>query len=202
MTSLAHWTPRYAYDRLRSVVYGLSHPDTPWITPEATEVFERYLKHEHIGAEWGAGRSTRWIAERVAGLVSIEHDPDWYARVEKDLTKLTDHSVNMVLARGDGPGYLDPVKSLDDGILDFVLVDGIRRDECALIAVTKIKSGGIIVIDDAHRYLPSESRAPNALGNDTDAMDHNWKRFAKQTAAWEVTWTSDGLRDTAIYHKP
>lgn len=201
MSPFAHWTPRYAVDRLAALIYQWTHPDAPWLTPQSIQLLEAYLAVDHIGAEWGTGRSTRWLAQRVAGLIAIEHDPAWYERVERSLQKLGHHGVTLVRARQEAPAYLDPVHTLEDGILDFVIVDGRRRGECALVAIPKLRSGGVLVVDDAHRYLPNQSRAPHALKGEEE-MEPEWQRFAKQTAQWESTWTTDGLRDTVIFVKP
>ncbi|MEM1217243.1 MAG: class I SAM-dependent methyltransferase, partial [Bacteroidota bacterium] len=38
-----------------------------------------------------------------------------------------------------------------DSFFDLVIIDGRRRNECATVAVQKIKPAGIIIFDDTHR---------------------------------------------------
>ena len=91
---------------------------------------------------------------------------------------------------------------LKNGSLDFVLVDGIDRGKCAVTSLEKLKPGGILVIDDVHRYLPSESRAPLARTLNDGPVDEDWQEFLNRTMDWEYIWTSNGVKDTVIYHKP
>jgi hypothetical protein len=66
----------------------------------------------------------------------------------------------------------------------------------------KIRSGGLLIIDDIHRYLPSGSRAPLAVPLDGDAASETWTRVADAVADWELTETTSGVTDTAILRKP
>ena len=77
--------PRYVADRVRLAVHQRLHPDAPWLTAEATEALDRWLRPEHVGIEWGSGRSTVWFAQRVGRLVSVEHDAGWHATVAAQL---------------------------------------------------------------------------------------------------------------------
>jgi hypothetical protein len=46
------------------------HPDVPWLTRQAVEILEDWLKPGYVGLEWGSGRSTLWFARRVSHLTS------------------------------------------------------------------------------------------------------------------------------------
>jgi len=54
--------------------------------------------------------------------------------------------------------------NLPESSLDFILIDGKKRDSCALAALPRIKPGGIIIVDDVHRYIArtKPSHAPFA----------------------------------------
>jgi hypothetical protein len=62
--------------------------------------------------------------------------------------------------------------------------------------------GGILVIDDVHRYLPSKSRAPLARKISDGAVDQEWQEFLTKVLDWEYIWSSNGVKDTVIYQKP
>lgn len=200
----SHWSRRYLWDRARLKGYELAHPDAPWLTPQAIAFLSTWLQPEHVGLEWGAGRSTLWFAARVAHLTSIEHDPSWYARIQNRLLARPKNNVTLVLADSDTDDYFAPARDLSNDSLDFALVDGVSavRDRCAECVLPKIRSGGLLIIDDIHRYLPSGSRAPLAVPLDGDAASETWTRVADAVADWELTETTSGVTDTAILRKP
>ncbi|MBN2308828.1 MAG: class I SAM-dependent methyltransferase [Candidatus Hydrogenedentes bacterium] len=204
MGAFSHWNFRYAHDKLRVVLYGLLNPRAPWFTPDAARFLEGRLEPGWAGLEWGAGRSTLWLAERVGSLISVEHDPAWFARVEGRLRAKGLDNVTLVLKAEGGPAYAGVADTVDDGSLDFVLVDGVARlrDVCALAAIAKIRPGGLLIIDDVHRYLPSASRSPLALPPDAEPLTPGWAEFAEATQDWACEWTSSGVQDTAIWQRP
>jgi predicted O-methyltransferase YrrM len=56
--------------------------------------------------------------------------------------------------------YINAITSIEDNSLDFVLVDGKQRAQCALASLMKLRPGGILIVDDVHRYFPAESSLP------------------------------------------
>ena len=183
-------------------MYELTHRDAPWLTRDAIALLENWLAPEFVGLEWGAGRSTLWFARRVAALITVEHAPDWFARVRRQLQEQEYGNVTLLLEGERSHGYLAAAHELDDNLLDFALVDGVRRDECAWAVLPKIRPGGFLIIDDAHRYFPTDSRSPLALRPGGEPPTPIWGRVQHALASWECTWTSDGVRDTAFWRKP
>ncbi|MCL4691588.1 MAG: class I SAM-dependent methyltransferase [Candidatus Hydrogenedentes bacterium] len=203
-TRFSHWSLRYLWDRSRLYLYELTHPEAPWLTPQAVAFLESWLQPDHVGLEWGSGRSTLWFASRVDRLISIEHDPAWYAHVQNRLLARPRNNVTLILADSDSDAYYAPARELPNGSLDFALVDGVSatRDRCAECVLPKIRPGGILIIDDIHRYLPSGSRAPRAVPLDGDAASETWTRVADAVADWELIETTSGVTDTAILRRP
>ena len=200
----AYWSARYLKDRARLCLHQLTHRCEPWLTQEATRLLGGWLEPDWVGLEWGAGRSTLWFAARTAHITSVEHDARWVGRVEGRAKARGLGNVTILHRAGDDYGYTGEVDRFEDGSLDFVLVDGLSdmRDRCALGAVPKIRPGGLLIVDDVHRYLPSDSRSPLALGPGQAPLTADWQRFAEQTRDWPVRWTSSGVTDTAIWRKP
>ena len=204
MRSFSHWSGRYAVDRLRDAAYRWTHRDAPWLTPQANAQLESWLKPGFAGFEWGAGRSTVWLGRRVAALTSVEHDEVWYERVRARLGREGLGSVTLLRYPAGSDAYVAAIDATPDGTLDFALIDGLHesRGACAARALAKIRPGGLVIVDDVNRYLPSRSRAPNSLPAEAPPFDTRWTAFAERVASWPVVWTSDGVRDTAIWTRP
>src|SRR3989338_6779055 len=159
MRSLRHWTPRYVVNRLRVLAYKRLHPGEPWLTRDMVELLKTRLTGAHRGLEWGAGRSTLWLAARLGSLVSVEHDEAYCRQVQAALEKKGLRNVDLRFHPAE-PDYVAVADKLPPARLDFVLVDGQARDLCALAALPRLKPGGLLVVDNSNLYLPCSSHAP------------------------------------------
>jgi SAM-dependent methyltransferase len=201
--SFGHWSPDYLWSRLQDKVHQMLHPDEPWLTPVAVEILDEYLKTEMLGLEFGSGRSTKWFSQRLGKLTSVEHSAEWFDIVTDKLRIGGNINVAYLLRNGSpDTAYVDVIDSMHDNALDFVLVDGIDRAACAVRSLDKLKPGGVLVVDDVHRYLPSRSRAPLARKPEDGPIDDVWQDFMARTMDWEYIWTSNGVKDTVLYYKP
>jgi predicted O-methyltransferase YrrM len=206
--TVGHWTPRYIRDRARQALYQRAHPDAPWLTPEAIRLLGSMLRSSDIGAEFGSGRSTLWLARRCAHLTSTEHDEAWYARVSAMLAGEAIANVDYRCHPRDEPdatgarsAYVQVARSLGDESLDFALVDGVYRDHVTVSLLPKIRPGGMLVIDNVNRYLPSLTASPASLRPPKTPETGAWEQAAAALAVWRQIWTSSGVWDTAIYVK-
>jgi predicted O-methyltransferase YrrM len=206
---MRHRTPRYVYNRTRQILYEHDHPDDPWLTPEAVRLLTSMLRPADRGAEFGSGRSTIWFAERVGHLTSVEHDAQWYATVSARLKDRGLTNVDYILAPRDQPAepggmseYARTALTFADGSLDFALIDGLYRGRTASLMLPKIKSGGLLIIDNVNWYLPSRSHAPNSRTPARGPDGPVWAEVAQDLTDWRSIWTSSGVWDTAMYLKP
>jgi hypothetical protein len=203
-------------DRVRLAVHQRLHPDAPWLTAEATEALDRWLRPEHVGIEWGSGRSTAWFAQRVGRLVSVEHDAGWHATVAAQLVANGITNVDYRLApcepeRIETPEWIaamfasDYVRAVDvfgPRTVDFALVDGMYRSACALAVIPKLRSGALLIVDNVNWFLPSSSRAPSSRGESDTPLSPTWAEFQSAVAGWKRQWTENGVADTAIWVAP
>lgn len=187
----------------------MKHSDRPWLTKQASEILQSWLGETHAGLEWGSGRSTIWFARRVAKLTSVEHDPSWYRKVKKTLsecgitnTKLCLYEIPLKLDEGQSNPYVAIADSFPDNSLDFALIDGVFRNECALAVLKKIKSCGLLIIDNVNLFLPSHSYSPNSRTEQDGPSSQKWRLLADLLSEWRCIWTSNGVTDTAIWIKP
>jgi predicted O-methyltransferase YrrM len=207
MRSFAHWTPHYMLCRLREKFYRQTHPREPWLTPEAVRFLSSYLRPQDIGLEFGSGYSTIWFARHLAHLTSIEHNPAWFNRIQAELTKAGVRNVTYLnipedLIKEGVPEYVLAADRFAAQSLDFVLVDGRHRDLCVIAVLPILKSGGLLVVDNADVYLPSESITPNARRLSQEAATPLWTKFLETVSDWRCYWTCNGVSASAIYFKP
>lgn len=209
MRSVRHVTPRYLLARAQLAAAQIASPRAPWLTRQATRLLDELLRADDVAFEWGAGRSTPWLARRVARLTSVEHEARWHARVRDWLA--ADGIENVVLrlvesAERAGADETDPyvaaVAEQDEQSLGLVLVDGILRDLCARAALPRLAPGGLLVIDNANWYFGSPSRAPDSLPPGAEPPTAAWREVADAVAGWRRIWTTNGVWDTAIWIKP
>lgn len=191
-----HWTPRYVVDRCALALWQRTHPHAPWLTADAVALLDQLVKKTDVCFEWGSGRSTHWLAERSSSVTSIEHDEEWAARVRRDIAGLPGASLRLVPPVPDA--YSSAISA--EALYHVILVDGIFRDACALAAIDHLAPGGVLVIDNVERHLPSQSRSPEAIGDRYETED--WRRFAERVATWRRVWTSNGVYDTALFICP
>ncbi len=207
--SFRHWTPRYVVDRIRLMLHERMNPGLPWMGPQAVKFLDNWLRPGDRGLEWGSGRSTVWLARRIARLTSVEHDPSWHAKVKAILGAEGFGNVDYRLAPVEdretpspGTPYLSVVEEFSPGSFDVVLVDGLYRDLCAEAAMGRLKPGGLLVIDNVNWYLPHATHSPNSVGTTGNPATDVWRAVFDDLHSWRCVWTSSGVTDTAFFVKP
>ena len=187
-----HWTPRYLKDRIMQEAWSRRHPTAPWMNRWAVGALDGLMKPTDEVLEFGSGRSTAWLAERAKGLVSIETDHYWFESVTRSLAD-DKHNVDLRLAGRSSPDdYLGTVRDIT--AVDVVVVDGAYRGSCACWAADRLRRGGFVVIDDAHRYINSQSGQPVQRKDDL-----SWREFLDKAEGWRSLWTHDGVAATAFF---
>ncbi|MFP5224617.1 MAG: class I SAM-dependent methyltransferase [Actinomycetota bacterium] len=188
-------SPRLLAHSIRAWAYELRHPNHPWWAPSAIRFLDSELDRDARVFEWGSGRSTLWLSERVGSLTSIEHIPDWFRKVEGMLAEAGADNVELRLAElptdeaAFGDAFWEPnpyttaADQQPDESLDLVIVDGACRMPCAWRALPKIAPGGLLLIDDTLHIGSVEA----------------WKIPSE----WElVHGTGPGVWSTTIWRKP
>lgn len=209
MRSFRHWTPRYVRDRVSEMFYRAANPEVPWLTPCAVQALDSFLRPADVGLEFGSGRSTTWFAKRVAHLTSVEHDEAWFAKVRQLLDQQRRSNVAYLRRAMDCPeeqadrsGYVGVLNDFAPASIDFVLVDGIYRDFCALGAIRILRPGGVLIVDNVNWFLPNRSHAPNSRTAVQGPRGRTWSMVYERIASWRAIWTTSGVTDTAMFIKP
>lgn len=195
--------PEFVLNRIKSNRYLRTHPGEPWLTPDSIELLSTLLKPTDQGLEWGSGRSTIWFSKRLKHLTSVETDAQWFNRVNEMIASsgITNVDLRLLVTPAENVGIAD---ELTPESLDFALVDGaVARDECAHRVLPLLKQGGVLALDNAERYLPSDSKIPTARkpGDSSRSDAASWDDFLAKVASWRHIWTTDGCNCTAIWIK-
>jgi predicted O-methyltransferase YrrM len=99
--------------------------------------------------EWGPGLSTSLILEHCPGvdLVSIEHHEGYH---EKALSAYGERAeIRHKTCTGRNSDYSTCI--YDGPPVDLAFVDGRRRVECVLVALTHLRPGGVVILHDVCR---------------------------------------------------
>jgi SAM-dependent methyltransferase len=167
------------------------------IVAKAVIILDSWLRSTDRGLEWGSGRSTTWLATRVARLVSVEHDPAWHARVQGEFAsrwlatkvdyRLIEAPADQMAEPRDHP-YAGVVDAIENDTLDFILVDGQMRLRCAEKALAKLRPGGLLVLDGANRYLPSrfEKGFTTILHTRSEPLNAEWQSLVARLRNWRA----------------
>jgi predicted O-methyltransferase YrrM len=204
-----HLTPRYVLNKLRYLANLRRDPDAPWLTRQANEMLASLILPTDVGLEFGSGRSTVWLARRAHRLTSVEHDQTWHAAVSRQLAENDITNVEYLFRardaddeNADRSGYVRVVDALSEESIDFALVDGVYRVDCVHAVLDRLAPGGLLILDDAQRYLPSNSFSPEARRHHQGAASPKWSAFLEAVQGWRTIWTSSGVSDTVLWFKP
>lgn len=168
--------------KLNYKTFKLRHPVSPWTTQASIKIFEKILDKKMVGFEYGSGNSTLFFTQKINHLTSLEHDPKWHSLISEKLKKHVLKNIDYHLVEQNDPAiresvtffrdygleedaftvlyqykkYFTFIKRYPDAHFDFIFIDGRARVECALNSIPKLKSGGILVLDnsDRKRYEP------------------------------------------------
>jgi hypothetical protein len=184
----------------------------PWIVYGALDWLETYLHKDMRVLEWGSGGSTLFFSRRVREVVSIEHDPEWYECVSQALDKagltnctyrLSEPRRRPLLRYAPYVAWLHNSRTFEryrefsfkdyarqcleypDEHFDLVLVDGRSRASCLRHAARKLKSGGVLMLDNSERpqYRSPVARLKRLARRDFSGagpfLDTQW-----QTSIW------------------
>ena len=164
----------------------------PWLTDRAISFLDNYLR-EHPDAkvlEFGSGGSTVWLAQRAKSVVSIEHHDAWYSEVSKTLVN---KGLMPVVKYIHHPlPYYNVVDDFEADSFDLILVDGRNRKGCLKHSLRLLKSGGILVLDDAQR--PYYQEAVNLVSD--------WMSDASQQSTPDVYGYVQPYKVTRWFIKP
>ena len=128
-------------------IIDLAGNPIPWLTYPFISFIENRLQKSMCIFEYGAGSSTQYFATRVASVISVEHDKDWYEKVKKDLPKNAHLYFEELAYGGD---YSKKILTQSQNF-DIIIIDGRDRVNCTQHAVNALLEKGVIIFDNSDR---------------------------------------------------
>ena len=157
--------------------YRVLFPSNPFYTPGAVRYISKYLNPEMKLFEWGAGISSVWYARRIGEYIAVEHNEQWFNRVQISLRNKGLSSAKLLFAPEKQTGrkygwqnewryydqinecpqntelkdYIFSIDAYPDAYFDVIVIDGRERIPCLLHARDKLNQHGILIFDDSAR---------------------------------------------------
>jgi len=138
----------------RALVSGLirlttgHRPDQPWISYDAYRSLSSRLDARSRVLEYGSGMSTAYWAAHAGEVLAIEDHAEWHAIVEERFRRRGITNATIIL-KPDLADYAN-LTSVERGDgFDLIIVDGQVRAECTRTALTCLRPGGSIYLDNS-----------------------------------------------------
>lgn len=123
----------------------------PWYTYPAIEYLQQCDFSKCDIFEFGSGNSSRFWSIRARTITSVESDHHWYGSGIKQLS-----SNQTLLLRTEMEEYVNTIHH-HDTFYDVIVIDGKYRYNCTVEALKRIKSSGIIILDNAD-WFPNTAK--------------------------------------------
>ena len=140
-----------------------SGDEIPWYTYPAIEYLGNLDFRDADVFEYGSGNSSVFWGKRCNHLVCIEDDEEWYQKIRGKLPANVDYQ----LVEKDEDAYVSSISRYEQEF-DVIIVDGNYRHACARRAVTKLKSDGLVILDNSDWF---EKTAEFLRGEDLIEVD-------------------------------
>lgn len=119
----------------------------PWYTYPAISFLEKKIEPQMKIFEYGTGNSTLWWGKRVASVISIEHDLEWYESMKKRVPSNIEYKYSELV---DDGAYCRIISKYEKKF-DIVVIDGRDRVNCAKNTLKALRDNGIIIWDNSDR---------------------------------------------------
>ncbi|MCH8495049.1 MAG: class I SAM-dependent methyltransferase [Balneolales bacterium] len=148
---LAEWG--WFESRRKNASLGAGGKAVPWYTYTFLDAFSDRIPADITVFEFGSGMSTRWWAERVKQVVSVEHHQGWYEQIRQELPPNAEIRLRNL---GDG-SYVRCVSEDAGTLYDIIIIDGRERVACAYECLARLSHRGVIIFDNSERerYAPA-----------------------------------------------
>lgn len=171
----------------------------PWITYPAINYLKQNLAKNHIIFEYGAGTSTLFYQDKIKYLITIESNKYWFNIINQkiinyyNIANCNNNSIlakfipNKNLAKFDQifiypKGAIFLISNAQnnnlyqnfisdfDQIFDYIIIDSLKRYDCSINSINKIKENGTVILDDSQRK--SYDKIYNLMANNNFTLQN------------------------------
>lgn len=118
----------------------------PWYTYPAIEYLKQLDFQARTVFEYGLGNSTYFWGGRARQVVSVENDPAWFDKIAGRLPANCTARLET-----DGSRYARAIEESPDGF-DVIVIDGRWREACVRHALPCLRTGGLVILDNADHH--------------------------------------------------
>lgn len=130
----------------------LNNSPLPWVTYSFIDFIGDRLKKDMVMFEYGSGNSTFYYSSKVKEVHTVEHDLEWFKKLEKAMPI----NVKIKYTHLEYGGEYSK-SSLNSGLkYDIVIVDGRDRVNCMINSLNAVRNDGVIILDDSERITYSK----------------------------------------------
>lgn len=148
----------------------------PWYTYPAIEYIKQLDFSGRVVFEYGSGNSTLFWSKNSHQVISIENERQWYEKTSQYASK------NIALKlQIDETAYIEEITKHEQNF-DVIIVDGSYRYKCAQVAIKKLNSGGMIILDNSDWWVKTAK-----LLRDADLIQVDMTGFGPIN---HYTWTT------------
>ena len=139
--------------RLQQSIDSEKNP-LPWFTYSALHFICQKLELKPMKVfEFGSGNSTLWFAARVASVVSVENNPEFYTEMTEKIQLVSNVTYEL---RHLNKNYSQKILEYEEAF-DIIIIDGRERVECVKNCLQALKKDGVIIFDNSDRARYAEA---------------------------------------------
>jgi predicted O-methyltransferase YrrM len=127
----------------------------PFIVMDAIRYLDKLVRPGMRVLEVGGGNSSLWFLSKDVHLTTFEHNSEWAGymmeAIKANPVKYPSQRFNLNVMQGQET--VNTILAMEDKSYDIILIDSMndytRRNACIEAALTKVKKGGWIVLDNS-----------------------------------------------------
>jgi protein-L-isoaspartate O-methyltransferase len=119
----------------------------PWMNYSIVTFLEQRLQSDQTMFEYGSGFSTKFYAQRVQSVTSVEHVQKWFDLMMTEKAE----NMSMIQVDKDQDGQYCRAIQQNDNRYDVIIVDGRDRVNCVKQSYQQLSDRGVMLLDDSER---------------------------------------------------
>ena len=119
----------------------------PWVTYSFIDFIDERLNKEMSIFEFGSGNSSFYYSSKVEFVDTVEHDEEWYNKLQLILPS----NVNLIFKKLEYGGDYSKSALISKNKYDIIIIDGRDRVNSLLNSVPALSESGVLILDDSER---------------------------------------------------